>query len=408
MPLLARRLHPLAWACLCALVLGQLGQWHWVAELWSHFVPWYALVFALAAICLRSSARWLWLAVTLGCAIWMLHPLFAATPAASPTAAVATAVGAPVIPAAVAPTPAPGRHWKVIWYNVHLHNPQPGAESDVLIAQQPDIVALAEIPLADMPLVEMPSMEMPSMEMPLNGVPGLHALGQGALPRHLPRPAAVGTAIAGTTTAAAAAEIVPPHVQPQPALRDGGDLVEGAATGTGWGRLRGAYPYGCEHGSGGPFTLAVWARVPLQECRAYVVAGEYPYIRASLAEGVALYALHPPPPVGAALARARQHYLHTVAQAIAADGAAHVLAVGDLNTTPFSPLWRTFVATAGLHGGPVPQGMPTWRPGLLHLDHALARGSMPLRVWGLPWTYSDHRPLVAQWGNVLVGHDAGL
>ena len=36
---LARRLGALAWLALAALITGQLGALHWLAELFSHFVP---------------------------------------------------------------------------------------------------------------------------------------------------------------------------------------------------------------------------------------------------------------------------------------------------------------------------------------------------------------------------------
>ena len=58
----ANRLQTLAWLTLAALITGQLGALHWFAELFSHFVPHYAAVFALAALCLRhrkkTLARW--------------------------------------------------------------------------------------------------------------------------------------------------------------------------------------------------------------------------------------------------------------------------------------------------------------------------------------------------------------
>lgn len=50
---LARRLQTLAWLTLAALAIGQLGTLHWFAELFSHFVPHYGAIFALAALCLH-------------------------------------------------------------------------------------------------------------------------------------------------------------------------------------------------------------------------------------------------------------------------------------------------------------------------------------------------------------------
>ena len=59
---LARRLQTLAWLTLAALAIGQLGTLHWFAELFSHFVPHYGAIFALAALCLhhrkKPLSRW--------------------------------------------------------------------------------------------------------------------------------------------------------------------------------------------------------------------------------------------------------------------------------------------------------------------------------------------------------------
>ena len=54
---LARRLQTLAWLTLAVLLIGQLGALHWSAELFSHFVPHYAAIFALAALSLRRRKK---------------------------------------------------------------------------------------------------------------------------------------------------------------------------------------------------------------------------------------------------------------------------------------------------------------------------------------------------------------
>ena len=120
---LTRRLSALAWLVLAALITGQLGALHWLAELFSHFVPYYAAVFILAALCLRHRWRYLWAALALVLTGWMLWPF-----RLDPADAAAT---------------------RVIWYNVHLDNADAAGESARLIAQNADIVALAEIQLRD-------------------------------------------------------------------------------------------------------------------------------------------------------------------------------------------------------------------------------------------------------------------
>ena len=54
---MTRTLHIFALLSLAALICGQLGRLHWFAELFSHFVPHYAAIFALAALSLRRRKK---------------------------------------------------------------------------------------------------------------------------------------------------------------------------------------------------------------------------------------------------------------------------------------------------------------------------------------------------------------
>lgn len=283
---LARLSHTFALLALLAIILGQLGAWHWFAELFSHFLPVYALAFLLAALLTRTRRRGLWTGCTLASLIWMLQP-FSLWQSAPFTAS-----------------------QRLIWYNVHLDNPAAAQESAQLLAHDADILMLAEINLA---------------------APG-------------------------------------------------------------WQPLRDAYAHGCEHRQHSPFALAVWAKTALRHCRVDFIA-DYPYIRAELADGTALYALHPPPPIHPQLARARRVYLHSVAQRIAQEP--RVLVAGDFNLTPYSPLYRQFVRDSRLRAATL-HYLPTWKPLYLNIDLAFAR-DLALRVDALPWQYSDHRPLLLHW-----------
>lgn len=120
---LARRLQTLAWLTLAVLLIGQLGALHWTAELFSHFVPHYAAVFALAALCLHNRWRYLWAAWALALTAWTLWP-----PVLEPPDSAAT---------------------RLIWYNVNLDNRDARGESARLLAADADILALAEIQLHD-------------------------------------------------------------------------------------------------------------------------------------------------------------------------------------------------------------------------------------------------------------------
>lgn len=156
----------------------------------------------------------------------------------------------------------------------------------------------------------------------------------------------------------------------------------------GWQALLEHYPHGCVHQEQSPFALALRSREPLAACEVYF-AGDFPLIRALTADGTAIYAWHPPPPIHGTLAQAREKYLQQAARHMAREKQA--LAVGDLNSSPFSPLFRDMLRESG--ATPLtPYWTPTWKPFFLNIDHALSRG-MPARAKILPWRYSDHRPL---------------
>lgn len=278
-----RRLNTLAVLSLAAAVVGQLGAWNWFAELFSHFMPHYAAVFLLAALLCKGRQRWLWAICTAVTVCWLAQPFDIERPSET--------------------------RQRLVWYNVNLDNPQPQAETAALLAEDADILALAEIDLAD----------------------------------------------------------------------------------EGWAQLRRRYPYGCGHRSDSPFAMALWSRQPLSACEVRF-SNAYPYIRAE-AGNTALYALHPPPPVSSEFARHRAAYLHDTALAVAAENKA--LVVGDLNSSPFSPLFRRFANEAGA-AAQTRFHMPTWKPFFLNIDHVFAK-NLSVRTQALPWMYSDHRALSVQW-----------
>ena len=72
-----------------------------------------------------------------------------------------------------------------------------------------------------------------------------------------------------------------------------------------------------------------------------------------------------------------------------------VLVLGDLNATPFSPVFRDFIATAGLHNA-MTNITPTWFLFGLHLDHALHRQAGNVQTTALPWGSSDHCAILVE------------
>ncbi|MDO5090949.1 MAG: endonuclease/exonuclease/phosphatase family protein [Cardiobacteriaceae bacterium] len=282
---LRRGAGTLALLSVAGLLLGQLtGRGHWFFELFSHFVPHYALAFLLAAGLLSGVWRVGYGLLALVLAAWLVQPWALWQGGGEGTSASRS----------------------VLWYNVHLGNAHAREESAWMLDAAPEVLALAEIDFAD----------------------------------------------------------------------------------PGWQGLLEAYPHGCEHREASPFALALRSRAPLLACEVHFVDG-FPFIRALTADGAALYALHPPPPIVGELARARSVYLQVVARRMATE--ARVLAVGDLNSSPFSPLFRDLLRESGA-AALTPYWMPTWKPFFLNIDHALQRG-LAARAQALPWRFSDHRPL---------------
>ena len=159
-----------------------------------------------------------------------------------------------------------------------------------------------------------------------------------------------------------------------------------------WQPLQQAYPHGCQHQEHSPFALALWSKTPLKSCHISYI-NDLPLIRAELPNGTALYALHPPPPINAELAQTRLDYLRHVAAQIARENS--VLVLGDLNASPFSPVFRDFTATAQLHNA-MTNITPTWFLFGLHIDHVLHRQTGNVQTTALPWGESDHRAILVE------------
>ena len=94
------------------------------------------------------------------------------------------------------------------------------------------------------------------------------------------------------------------------------------------------------------------------------------------------------------LANDRLIYFQAAAQKIAADNNA-VLVVGDLNNTPYSPIYRRFAKHAQLKDA-LANATPTWKPFFLPLDRVLYRKNQAY-AHALKWQYSDHRAIAIEW-----------
>ena len=158
--------------------------------------------------------------------------------------------------------------------------------------------------------------------------------------------------------------------------------------------LQTSYPFSCGHSIDSPFAMQLFSKQKPLSCEVHFIEDIYPYIRAVLPNQRTIFVLHPPPPVNAELANDRLIYFQVVAQKIAADNNA-VLVVGDMNNTPYSPIYRRFAKNAQLKDA-LANASPTWKPFFLPLDRVLYRKHQA-RAHALKWQYSDHRAIAIEW-----------
>lgn len=164
-----------------------------------------------------------------------------------------------------------------------------------------------------------------------------------------------------------------------------------------------AYPYRTVDPRFDNFGIGLFSRVPFDSAvveRFGIVDVPSVFAEISL-EGrtLAVVATHPMPPGGALLAAERNRQLDWLARRVAA--IPHpVLLLGDLNTSPWSPVYRRFIGTSGLRDSARGRSIrPTWPAPLpllwIPLDHALHSPDVAIvaRQVG-PAVDSDHYPLV--------------
>lgn len=170
--------------------------------------------------------------------------------------------------------------------------------------------------------------------------------------------------------------------------------------------LQARYPHRIAAPREDDFGIALFSRVPiddlrllpLHDARMRMIAG-----RLSLGVTSVTVALaHPVPPASAAWAALRSRQLEALARIVNRAGTRETLLLGDLNTTPFSPVHARLERSSGLRNGARGVGLfPTWPAGFaplrIPIDHFLV--SPGLRVTSLargPDVGSDHLPVLAE------------
>ena len=109
-----------------------------------------------------------------------------------------------------------------------------------------------------------------------------------------------------------------------------------------------------------------------------------------------IVAVHPPSPVFAENLPVRDRILEELAEVVRRlDGP--VIIAGDFNTTPYAPVFREFVGSAGVATfGRFPSTFPSALGAVgLPIDHVMVRDAQLTQLQALTPTGSDHRPLAA-------------
>jgi len=138
----------------------------------------------------------------------------------------------------------------------------------------------------------------------------------------------------------------------------------------------------------------------------YLGTASLPSVAAEIVSGdrrIALLATHPLPPAGGLRARYRDEQLQAVA-AWTRDQDGDAVVLGDLNITPWSPVFGDFLQASGLRNSAEGRGLGgTWPaffpPLLIPIDHFLHTDEvLVIRREVIEAEGSDHLPLLVEFG----------
>lgn len=165
------------------------------------------------------------------------------------------------------------------------------------------------------------------------------------------------------------------------------------------------FPHRVERPRDDNFGIALWSRLPLHRAQIVEVgAAGFATLDAEVevaGKRLRVLVAHPPPPIGARAATERDRQLLGIA-ALARGGHRPAVVVGDLNATPWCPVFPAMVALGALRDVPgerLPIGSwPAALPfGKIWIDHVLPSPGVRIeRLEVGPDVGSDHRPLVAE------------
>lgn len=189
--------------------------------------------------------------------------------------------------------------------------------------------------------------------------------------------------------------------------RENPDLVAVIETNRQWLQdlqaIESTFPYSVQSRNAEGFGVALYSKYPLTaDVVATPTQSVFDFVVATVQtpnKSVAVMAVHPPPPIRPPLFKERNQQLQLFNR-YAQRTKLPIVLMGDLNITPWSPLYQQFARTANLRNSRQGFGiLPTWStklsPLMIPIDHCMV--SPEIRVTATrrgPAIGSDHLPLI--------------
>ncbi len=170
------------------------------------------------------------------------------------------------------------------------------------------------------------------------------------------------------------------------------------------GALREEYPFWIQAPRRGNFGIALLSRLPVTGAIRVIGDVPVPSIAAQVdvhGRRLRLVAIHVLPPAGAANAACRRHQLRALGE-LAGSWSDAVVVLGDLNCTPWSPLFRDLLREGKLMDGRKGYGIkPSWPAGLpllwIPIDQCLVSDRIEVKSFTVgPDVGSDHYPVLVE------------
>ena len=170
------------------------------------------------------------------------------------------------------------------------------------------------------------------------------------------------------------------------------------------GALTSRYPYVEYEARPGGHGIALWSRMPFADAAVQRIgSSDIPSVIVRLefhGRPLTVIGTHPRSPKSRRTSLARDQQLAEIARH-AALHEGELMVIGDLNTSPWSPVFRDLLRASGLRDGRAGHGLqPTWPslfpPLWIPIDHCLvSRGLTVQRFRRGPYVGSDHFPIIA-------------